>query len=115
MGQRDPSTEWQREGYALFEELTGLLRQDFLRYVMRVQIASQDEGAQPSEVVTSGPAGPVEGAAAIAVATGAPEVVEESSSVGKSQKVNSEWEATPRNSACPCGSGRKFKHCHGRS
>jgi preprotein translocase subunit SecA len=23
------------------------------------------------------------------------------------------WERTPRNSACPCGSGRKFKHCHG--
>jgi preprotein translocase subunit SecA len=26
----------------------------------------------------------------------------------------STWSATPRNAACPCGSGRKYKHCHGR-
>ena len=28
--------------------------------------------------------------------------------------VKSEWDKTPRNAPCPCGSGKKFKHCHGR-
>ncbi|HEY6416421.1 MAG TPA: SEC-C metal-binding domain-containing protein, partial [Acidimicrobiales bacterium] len=28
--------------------------------------------------------------------------------------VRSEWEKTPRNAPCPCGSGKKFKQCHGR-
>ncbi len=114
MGQRDPSTEWQREGYALFEELTDLLHRDFLRYVMRVQVTTEERALQPAELVTSGPEGPVEGAAAMAMAAGVPEPVKESAPVSKEQKVNTQWEATPRNAACPCQSGRKFKHCHGR-
>ena len=114
MGQRDPSTEWQREGYALFEELTDLLHRDFLRYVMRVQVTSEERALQPTELVTSGPEGPVEGAAAMAMAAGVPEPVKESAPAPKEQKVNTQWEATPRNATCPCQSGRKFKHCHGR-
>ena len=114
LGQRDPSTEWQREGYALFEELTDLLHRDFLRYVMRVQVTSEERVLQPAELVTSGPEGPVEGAAAMAMAAGVPEPVKESAPAPKEQKVNTQWEATPRNAACPCQSGRKFKHCHGR-
>jgi len=114
LGQRDPSTEWQREGYALFEELTDLLHRDFLRYVMRVQVTSEERALQPAELVTSGPEGPVEGAAAMAMAAEVPEPVKESASAPKEQKVNTQWEATPRNAACPCQSGRKFKHCHGR-
>ena len=114
MGQRDPSTEWQREGYALFEELTDLLHRDFLRYVMRVQVTSEERALQPAELMTSGPEGPVEGAAAMAMAAGMPEPVKESAPAPKEQKVNTQWEATPRNAACPCQSGRKFKHCHGR-
>jgi len=114
MGQRDPSTEWQREGYALFEELTDLLHRDFLRYVMRVQVTIEERALQPAELVTSGPEGPVEGAAAMAMAAGVPEPVKESAPTPKEQKVNTQWEATPRNATCPCQSGRKFKHCHGR-
>ena len=114
LGQRDPSTEWQREGYALFEELTDLLHRDFLRYVMRVQVTSEERALQPTELVTSGPEGPVEGAAAMAMAAGVPEPVKESAPAPKEQKVNTQWEATPRNATCPCQSGRKFKHCHGR-
>jgi len=114
LGQRDPSTEWQREGYALFEELTDLLHRDFLRYVMRVQVTSEERVQQPAELVTSGPEGPVEGVAAMAMAAGVPEPIKESASALKEQKVNTQWEATPRNAACPCQSGRKFKHCHGR-
>ena len=114
IGQRDPTTEWQREGYALFEELTKLLHRDFLRYVMRVQVAIEEKVSEPADLLTSGPEGPVEGAAAVAMAAGAPERIRETTPTPKKQKVNTEWETTSRNAACPCGSGRKFKHCHGR-
>ena len=40
-----------------------------------------------------------------------PEVVEEP--VAQAPVVKSEWDKTPRNAPCPCGSGKKFKQCHG--
>jgi len=110
MGQRDPATEWKREGFELFSQLDDLIGRDFLRYVMRIRIVRADDSAQPSDMTTSGPEGPVLGAAA---AAGVPARVEESTPTVVATKVNTEWENTPRNAQCPCGSGRKFKHCHG--
>jgi len=113
MGQRDPATEWKREGFELFGQLDELIARDFLRYVMRIRVTTADEGGQPEEMTTSGPEGPVTGAAAVAAAAGAPARVEESTPVPRATKVNTEWENTPRNAPCPCGSGRKYKQCHG--
>ncbi|MCH2413544.1 MAG: preprotein translocase subunit SecA [Acidimicrobiales bacterium] len=114
MGQRDPTTEWQREGFDLFGQLTDLIGADFLRYVMRIQVAiTEEDGGVPDDMQTSGPEGPVGGAAAVAAAAGAPATVTEELP-GPVQKVNTGWDATPRNAPCPCDSGRKFKHCHGR-
>jgi len=113
MGQRDPATEWKREGFELFGQLDELIDRDFLRYVMRIRVTTAEESAQLSEVTTSGPDGPVGGAAAVAAAAGAPARVEESTPTPQATKVNTEWEKTPRNAPCPCGSGRKFKQCHG--
>ncbi len=113
MGQRDPATEWKREGFELFGQLDELIDRDFLRYVMRIRVTTAEESAQPTEVTTSGPDGPVAGAAAVAAAAGAPARVEESTPTPQTTKVNTEWEKTPRNAPCPCGSGRKFKQCHG--
>ena len=81
---------------------------------MRIQVAVADDSSAPSDVVTSGPEGPVLGAAAVAAAAGAPTQVKEATPVPKTQKINAEWESTPRNAPCPCDSGRKFKQCHGR-
>ncbi|HJP24714.1 MAG TPA: SEC-C metal-binding domain-containing protein, partial [Acidimicrobiales bacterium] len=113
IGQRDPATEWKREGFELFSQLDGLIARDFLRYVMRIQVTAASESGEPEEVMTSGPEGPVTGAAAVAAAAGAPARVEESTPVPQATKVNSEWENTPRNAPCPCGTGRKYKQCHG--
>ena len=115
MAQKDPTTEWQREGFELFQQLTELLQRDLVRYIMRVQLSSpENEDRKPEEVTTSGPEGPVTGAAAVAMAAGAPTEVKESRNVITEQKIKDEKESTPRNSPCHCGSGRKFKHCHGR-
>ena len=113
MGQRDPATEWKREGFELFGQLDDLIARDFLRYVMRIQVTAAAQEAAPEELTTSGPEGPVTGAAAVAAAAGAPARVEESTPVAQATKVNSGWEKTPRNATCPCGSGRKYKQCHG--
>jgi len=113
IGQRDPATEWKREGFELFSQLDGLIARDFLRYVMRIQVTAASESGEPEEVMTSGPEGPVTGAAAVAAAAGAPARVEESTPVPQATKVNSEWENTPRTAPCPCGTGRKYKQCHG--
>jgi len=113
MGQRDPATEWKREGFELFGQLDDLIARDFLRYVMRIRVTAAAQEAAPEELTTSGPEGPVTGAAAVAAAAGAPARVEESTPVPQATKVNSEWENTPRNAPCPCGSGRKYKQCHG--
>jgi len=115
MAQKDPTTEWQREGFELFQELTELLQRDLVRYIMRVQLSSSEsEDRKPEEVTTSGPEGPVTGAAAVAMAAGVPTEVKESKHITTEQIIKDEKESTPRNSPCHCGSGRKFKHCHGR-
>jgi len=113
MGQRDPATEWKREGFELFGQLDDLIARDFLRYVMRIRVTAAAQEAAPEDLTTSGPEGPVTGAAAVAAAAGAPARVAESTPVPQATKVNSEWENTPRNAPCPCGSGRKYKQCHG--
>ena len=113
MGQRDPATEWKREGFELFGQLDELIDRDFLRYVMRIKVTTAEEPTQPTQMTTTGPEGPVGGSAAVAMAAGAPARIEESTPVPQSTKVKSEWEKTPRNAQCPCGSGRKFKQCHG--
>ena len=115
MAQKDPTTEWQREGFELFQELTEILRRDLVRYIMRVQVSSAEQEERiPEELETSGPEGPVSGAAAVAMAAGVPEEVKERRKIVTQQKVKDEKESTPRNAPCHCGSGRKFKHCHGR-
>ena len=104
VGQKDPLIEWQREGFEMFGSLMKGIAQDFVKYVMHVQIVSDssataalsniqqtsDENVddQPSQVAKSGASSGVFGAP--------------------------DWSKTPRNSSCPCGSGKKYKMCHGR-
>jgi preprotein translocase subunit SecA len=130
MGQKDPLTEWQREGYEMFGMMMKGIAQDLVRYVMHVQVQVQEPAAaeeskvqnvqysSPDEVTGGGMAAaartvapdgaPVAtGAAGGAVATAPPATM--------TPVVKSEWDKTPRNAPCPCGSGKKFKLCHGKA
>jgi preprotein translocase subunit SecA len=127
MGQVDPLTEWQREGYDMFGAMMKGIAQDFVRYVMHVQVIRQDAAPAPvqnvqttsSEDVPTG--GGFKAAAAAAVAAGEiePEAAPAASSaptITKQQTVvKDEWSKTSRNAPCPCGSGKKFKMCHGKT
>jgi preprotein translocase subunit SecA len=127
MGQKDPLVEWQREGYSMFSEMMHGIAQDFVRYVMHVQVVVNEEQTDDGvrNVQYSAAEDPVQGttgmraAAMAAIADGslaldeaAPAVVPEP--VAMAPIVKSDWDKTPRNAPCPCGSGKKFKLCHGR-
>jgi preprotein translocase subunit SecA len=129
MGQKDPLVEWQREGYEMFGSLMKGIAQDFVRYVMHVQVVRNDPQAQQATVVSnmqesSSESAPTDGfkaAAQAAVASGElpPEAVADAPSQPTKQApvVNDkdDWSKTPRNALCPCGSGKKYKFCHGAS
>ena len=123
MGQKDPLVEWQREGFEMFGAMMKGIAQDFVRYVMHVQVRQQATPTLEPQVLnlqttSSDNAAPSSGfvdAARAAAASGeiesAPEVVVAS---GKPATVHkSDFDKTPRNAPCPCGSGKKFKNCHG--
>jgi preprotein translocase subunit SecA len=95
-GQRDPLVEYQREAHDMFEQMKGSIVEEFVRYIYRVELVRQDEPARPrpQRLVQSGPG------QAPAKPSGTPGG---QASGGK----------VPRNAPCPCGSGRKYKKCHG--
>ena len=103
-GQRDPLNEYKTEGFNLFEAMIARLRELTTGQLMRVEMtSSKDEDMLPSAAqlppVEMHKANPVTGedeVAAVSVAT-APNL---------GTKVS-------RNDPCPCGSGKRFKHCHG--
>jgi preprotein translocase subunit SecA len=134
MGQKDPLVEWQTDGYTMFGQMIGAINNDYLRYVMHVDVQPEQIAAAP-EVQLDGAsfAAPednaVQGAAAIqqaavgydvgeafaaTAANGAGDGVSaEQIPVAVQQVVRSDNEKTGRNDPCWCGSGKKFKHCHG--
>jgi preprotein translocase subunit SecA len=113
MGQKDPLAEWQREGYEMFGSMMKGIAQDFVRYVMHVQVVRNDapdlavKNVQEtkSEVTPAAQSAAIEAGLAPSAAPAAP--------AKPRTVVNDEWSKTPRNAPCPCGSGKKFKMCHG--
>ncbi|MDH3754796.1 MAG: SEC-C metal-binding domain-containing protein, partial [Acidimicrobiia bacterium] len=127
MGQRDPLTEWQREGFEMFGAMMDSVAQDFVKYVMHLQVKTQEPVAAEPEVTGEATKADARGAvraasvavdapaaARAALVDDAPRVVEASDTSKQTTVVKDEFERTPRNAPCPCGSGKKFKQCHGR-
>jgi preprotein translocase subunit SecA len=125
MGQKDPLIEWQREGYQMFGQMMQSIAQDFVKYVMHAQVAvSQQPQAEPQvrDMTYTAPADPSESSGGMAAAAraqaaaegGQPVTPAPDEEVVQQPMVKSEWDKTPRNAPCPCGSGKKFKLCHGR-
>ncbi|MFN2544818.1 MAG: preprotein translocase subunit SecA [Actinomycetota bacterium] len=90
-GQRDPLTEYRREAHSMFEEMNAGIRDEFVRYIYRVELVRQDEPARPRPQRVVAQHEDSQGA---------------STTQASSDKVG-------RNAPCPCGSGRKYKKCHG--
>ncbi len=129
MGQKNPLTEWQREGFEMFETMMDSVSEDFVKYVSHIEISDnpktdnekntldQSQNVQYSgtdEIASGALAAISSNKTAGAVMDNAPTVVEENKSVKQKTVVKSEFEKTGRNDPCPCGSGKKFKQCCGR-
>jgi preprotein translocase subunit SecA len=130
MGQKDPLAEWQREGFDMFSAMMASVQDDFVRYVSHLQVVAEEEPRQQaSNVRYSSADGPVQGSEALqAAAAGQPmeEPVGDGMAAAPTATAVADRpeevaqqpvrvEKTPgRNEPCYCGSGKKFKHCHGR-
>ena len=129
MGQKNPLTEWQREGFEMFESMMDSVSEDFVKYVSHIEVGEASEADNNSDVLDetndvkySGTDEIASGAIAAinssntagAMADKAQPVVQESNSTKQKTVVKTEFEKTGRNDPCPCGSGKKFKQCCGR-
>jgi preprotein translocase subunit SecA len=94
-GQKDPLTEYRREAYAMFEELTDSIKDGFVRYIYRVELVREDEPGRPRPQRVQAVHGDQE----------------QQANTGNAAQARSD--KVPRNAPCPCGSGKKYKKCHG--
>ncbi len=90
-GQRDPKIEYKLAGYEMFDDMTKAIREDTVRLLFHVHIAEKVEREQVAKVTGTN----------------------KDDSVAKAPVKRVEAKVYP-NDPCPCGSGKKFKNCHGR-
>lgn len=93
-GQNDPLQEYQMEGFSMFEEMIASIEQEVAKYAMKAQIR---ENLQRQAVATG----------TEAIAGGRQDQKKKRQPIVKKKEVG-------RNEPCPCGSGKKYKHCHGK-
>ena len=119
-GQRDPLNEYKAEAFALFEAMTARLREAVTAQLMRVEIVQQPPAEEPPQklpYMEAHKVDPMTGEDELAPAL-APALVGASNGNGaqaaRNPKDPTTWGKVGRNELCPCGSGKKYKHCHGK-
>jgi preprotein translocase subunit SecA len=125
LAQRDPLNEYKSEAFELFNALIGHLREQVTGQLMRIQVVFQQpepQGLPPMFAQHLDPAtgenefdlaqGNALGAASALGFTAAAAEMDPASS--RNPNDPSTWGRVSRNEPCPCGSGKKFKHCHGQ-
>jgi preprotein translocase subunit SecA len=102
-GQRDPLNEYKTEAFSLFENMLYHTRESVTQLLSNAQLAPQ---VSPEQLMPESPSifeeqhlDPITG--------------ENEMTGGINPNDPSTWGDVPRNAPCPCGSGKKFKHCHG--
>ena len=119
-GQRDPLNEYKAEAFTLFEALIAKLREAVTAQLMRVEIVQAPSADEQQNL-------PYMEAHKVDPTTGEDEMSFASASLAPSLGGNgtvnvadrnpkdpTTWGKVGRNDPCPCGSGKKYKHCHGR-
>lgn len=110
-GQRDPLNEYKREAFNLFEQMLHDLRQRVTSVLAHVELRVTPTESNVEQALA--PRGPSE----MHETRNDPAFAHDAEAAGIATAPrtsdSSGWAATPRNAPCPCGSGKKFKHCHG--
>ncbi|OYV34822.1 MAG: preprotein translocase subunit SecA [Rhodospirillales bacterium 20-64-7] len=118
-GQRDPLNEYKSEAFTLFNAMLGELKERVTSLLARVELAPErppepmmtrmmEIHAEPESALAS------ELALAEPLTVPTPIVSEPMRTAAVDPNNEATWAATPRNAPCPCGSGKKYKHCHGK-
>ncbi|WP_262692991.1 preprotein translocase subunit SecA [Kordiimonas aestuarii] len=102
-GQRDPLNEYKTEAFSLFEAMLYHMREHVTQLLCRIELAPQ---VDPAELEPQSPK-------IVRESHPAPDSALGGGSGGFDPNDTSSWGEVPRNAPCPCGSGEKFKHCHG--
>jgi preprotein translocase subunit SecA len=131
IGQRDPLVEYKNEAYTAFERMTASMYDDFLRTLLRLEIAIKIEQPAPDPLAgkvsysnpedqlaapkTSAISAPKSAEAAVAegARVGAPKQDKKPHVETYEKDKSDPFANVGRNDPCPCGSGKKFKKCHG--
>ena len=132
-GQRDPLNEYKAEAFSLFEAMMAHLREAVTGQLMRVEIVQQPPVEQPAQqlpymeahkvdpatgedelVLASAPLAPALAGNGHALQAVAHPAAQQTAQAERNPKNPASWGKVGRNEPCPCGSGKKFKHCHGK-
>ena len=136
MGQKDPLVEWQREGFEMFSQMVNAIDDDFVRYAMHADVTTMDASQAPdirdiqlssADEGSIGGYGMDVGAMFAATAPAPGDDDDQDGDVLVQRVPETEMDAAPqvpivktdaerigRNDPCSCGSGKKFKNCHGK-
>ncbi len=112
-GQRDPLQEYKTEAFNLFQEMSAHLREAVTAQLMRVEIIPPEQEAPVLPAMEAHKLNPNTGEDEMAFA-GATLVPQANAAVQRDPKNPASWGKVGRNEDCPCGSGKKYKHCHGK-
>ena len=104
--QRDPLSEYKTESFQLFETMLDSLRSDVTKRLAQIRPLTEEErAAMQAQMVAAAAPEPADDPAPAPAAAAVP---------GFDESDPTTWGNPSRNDPCPCGSGEKFKHCHGR-
>src|SRR6187401_215040 len=116
-GQRDPLNEYKAEAFSLFEAMVAHLREAVTAQLMRVEVVQSPPAEEAAQLpcMEAHKVDPTTGEDEMAPAL-APALVGNGNGAQAERNANdpSTWGKVGRNELCPCGSGKKFKHCHGK-
>ncbi|HEX2509954.1 MAG TPA: SEC-C metal-binding domain-containing protein, partial [Microvirga sp.] len=123
--QRDPLNEYKSEAFELFNAMVAHLREQVTGQLMRIEVVFQEPEPQPLPPMFAQHLNPVTGENELAMPQGSgfgagPALGHAAHDTmtlpadGRDPKNPSSWGRVGRNEPCPCGSGKKYKHCHGR-
>lgn len=123
-GQRDPLVEYKEEAYRAFGSLVGTMYEDYLRTILHIELAKAPTTPAPSPLAGATFSGPAEvdgdqgGTRSRRTVTPSPTAGPAAGEGRAATFVRAEhdpYAGVGRNDPCPCGSGKKFKNCHGRN
>jgi preprotein translocase subunit SecA len=115
--QKNPKQEYKREAFQLFGQMLDMIKNDVVKVIMLVRIQSQEQIAAAEEQMAQAHVGNLHYRHADFDPNAAPEDLlnpgEEGAEAGQQPQVNMGLKVG-RNDPCPCGSGKKYKACHGK-